>query len=401
MDKLLLPCILAISLITCCIEVELAVPGFPAMAHYFHVSESMIQLIIIINLLAFALAAWFYGPLSEAYGRRRLLIIANALMALGALGCMMASELSMLYVSRFIQGLGAAGNAVLVFAVIADVYQGQAAVRLLAYFNGLFTTSMAFAPVLGGMINQVIGWRGNFALLALISVLAFGLQIIKLPETIQTQKKLSLRSCLHDYMRLTRHLRFVVCAIIPSLIYACYITFVAYAPFVYMNLGCSLMKYTLLQSIIIALFAITSLSTPSIMRMMNDKQALILGLVFSAFGIWGLLFISFLGVTWPEHITLFMSFYSIGSAILYPIIFNQSMGIFPELNGVASSFVMGLRTMMMALIVWVTAWYFHGDVFEVAVVLSSILLIICSGVYFILRSPQAATESVSLKAKKL
>ncbi len=377
MSKILLPIILVMSLIPCCIEVEIAVPGFPNMAHYFHVNEAMIQYVVVVNLIALGMASWFYGPLSESFGRRKILIIANTLMMAGAIGCVFSPSLTWLYISRFIQGLGAAGNAVLVFAIIADVYKGEESVRILGIFNAIFTSLMAVAPIAGGLINRAIGWRGNFLVLAILSTLAWFAQLMFLPETKIERTVLSIKKIARDYYTLMRSIPFMIAATVPSLIYGCYITFVAFGPFLYMNhFGCSILNYTFQQAIIIATFSITSLYVDKLLRILTKEIALKLGLMFCSTGIFGLLTLGITGLATPHLITLMMSCYSIGSAICYPIVFTESMEIFPSMNGIASGFIMGLRTILMACIIWLTSLIFDGGILGVAMILSIVLSII-------------------------
>src|SRR5437868_14748147 len=110
--------LLILSLISCCIEVDISVPSFPDMAHYFQVSYVSIQLTIAVNFAGFCLASLFYGPLSDCYGRRKIMLIGNFLLLIGAAACVFATSLNILLLARFIQGLGASCSAVLVFTMI-------------------------------------------------------------------------------------------------------------------------------------------------------------------------------------------------------------------------------------------------------------------------------------------
>src|SRR3990167_8835563 len=161
MNHRFLPLLLLLSLLATCVEVDISVPGFPNIAQYFGVREGLIQLTIAYNFLGFCISALIYGPLSESYGRRRIMLFGNGLMVIGAVGCVYAPTIDILFFSRFIQGLGASTAVVLVFAMIADLYENQKAMRLIGFTNAFLSSSMAVAPVIGGFINEAIGWRGN------------------------------------------------------------------------------------------------------------------------------------------------------------------------------------------------------------------------------------------------
>ena len=126
-----LPYIFVISLITCCIEVDISVPSFPDISDYFNISDGLTQMTIAVNFLGFCLSSVIYGPLSDSYGRRSVMLVGNAIMLIGAIFCVFANTIELLLLSRFIQGFGASTSAVVVFAMIADVYETDKAAKLI------------------------------------------------------------------------------------------------------------------------------------------------------------------------------------------------------------------------------------------------------------------------------
>ncbi|WP_255453541.1 MFS transporter [Wolbachia endosymbiont of Atemnus politus] len=110
------------------IEIGISVPSFPDIVRYFDVSEGRIQLTIAYNFLGFCIGGLFLGPLSECYGRRRIMIIGNTLLLIGAVGCVFSPSVFWLLISRFIQGTGVS-TSVVVFAIVADSYKGDEAVK--------------------------------------------------------------------------------------------------------------------------------------------------------------------------------------------------------------------------------------------------------------------------------
>ena len=249
---MLLP-LLILSIIACCIEVEISVPGFPEMARYFEVSDSLIQLTIAYNFLGFCLAGLFYGPLSESFGRRKIMIIGNAFLLTGAAGCVFAPGFDWLLFSRFIQGIGASTSAVVAFAMIADVYQGEKAAKLIGIMNSILTTLMAVAPVAGGFINKAVGWRGNYGAVAVICLISWILLLLLLPETKKDPQAFDLKKVMKDYRRLLSCGKFITFSVVPSLLYSTYMSFVACGSFLYMEtFDLSIMAYTLHLGSIVA-----------------------------------------------------------------------------------------------------------------------------------------------------
>ncbi len=134
-----LPFIFVISLLTCCIEIDISVPSFPDISRYFNISDSLTQMTVAVNFLGFCLSSIVYGPLSDCYGRRNVMLIGNAIMLIGAIFCVFVNSIEMLLLSRFVQGFGASTSAVIVFAMIADVYDRNKAAKIIGIMNSLIT----------------------------------------------------------------------------------------------------------------------------------------------------------------------------------------------------------------------------------------------------------------------
>ena len=105
-----LPLLLVISLLTCCVEVDISVPSFPDISDYFNISDGLTQMTVALNFFGFCLSSVVYGPLSDSFGRRKVMIIGNAIMMLGACGCAFAPNIEFLLCSRLLQGIGAGNN---------------------------------------------------------------------------------------------------------------------------------------------------------------------------------------------------------------------------------------------------------------------------------------------------
>ena len=101
-NKALLPWVLITSLITACIEIDLSVPGFPAMADYFMADVTDIQWTLNINFIGFCVACLIFGPLSDSYGRRKTIIFGFLMFSIGGFGCVLTDSLPLFYCFRFI-----------------------------------------------------------------------------------------------------------------------------------------------------------------------------------------------------------------------------------------------------------------------------------------------------------
>ncbi len=381
---MLLPFLLILSLIAKFIEIDISVPSFPDMVRYFNVSEGTIQLTIAYNFLGFCIGGLFFGPLSECYGRRRIMIIGNTLLLIGAVGCIFAPSIFWLLISRFVQGIGVS-TSVVVFAIVADSYKGDEAVKFIGIMNSVLTVVMAIAPVLGSFINEIVGWRGNYATVAILCLISWVLLLLALPETKKDRDIFSLKKMMKDYRKLLSSPRFVTLSLMSSLFSAAYMSFITCGPFLYMKtFGLSSTIYALHQGAIVGCFSLISLFAGKILQKLGAIKCVISGTSVVAIG--SLLLVIF-SIIVPHSfylVTLSMIIFSIGCATFQPVIFNASINVFPEIKGTASSAVSFIRAFIMAIFIGLTSYVYNGQAISVAVlVLSAIVLELVFTVYLL------------------
>lgn len=356
--------LLMISMINSCIELEISAPSFPDIMNYFSVSESEVGLTITYNLLGFCFASLFYGPLSDSYGRRKIMIIGNGILSIGALGCVISSSIEWLLVARFIQGVGAASSAVIVPAIISDVYTSEKSTKLYGIMNTVFSSIMGLSPVMGGVLNNVIGWRGNYGFVASICVISWVLLYSWLPETKSSRDCLRLSKIIKDYKKLLSSFVFLGAAAMPSLSYGCYMAFVAIAPFIYMQVfNLDILTYTYHQAVIVFFFSLTSFFAGRIISILGVKRSINISLVVYMVSSILMLF------AWsPYSLTISSCIFSIGAAILYPIVFARSVEIFPEIKGTAASAIMSARYLLCSAVTGAASYFYDGKVIDLALV---------------------------------
>lgn len=369
--------LLILSIIACCIEIDISVPSFPDMAAYFSASEMQIQMTIAYNFLGFCFAALFYGPLSESFGRRRLMIIGNACLLLGAAGCAFSPSIQFLWVARFLQGIGAATSAVLVFAIVADVYKGSEATKIIAVMNAIITVCMAIAPVSGAFINEAIGWRGNYGVVALISLVSWCLLVIFLPETKPEVRPFKPIDIWLDYKKILSSIPFLCASFIPTLMYSAFLSFVASASFLYIDtFGLSIRMYALHQGFIVAAFSLVSLYSNSVIVRYGAKQCVLAAIIIAPILSTVFILVTLFDPHSPYLITGIMSLYCVCFAVCYPAIFSRSMEIFPEIKGTASSAIMGMRAFISSAFLVLSGYLYNGEPFRVALVGSLAILLV-------------------------
>src|SRR5438552_11376055 len=144
------------------LSIDMFLPSLPAIAHGFSAPPATAQLTVTLFLATLAACQLVYGPLSDRFGRRWVLIGGLGLYATAGLVCASASTMGTLIAARVLQALGAASGPVVARAVVRDLYERERAARVLAYMGTAQALTPILAPVLGGYIHEGLGWRAVF-----------------------------------------------------------------------------------------------------------------------------------------------------------------------------------------------------------------------------------------------
>lgn len=172
------------------LSMDLYLPAFPQLADDLQATEGAVQLTLTADVLGLVVGQLVLGPLSDARGRRRLLIGSTVVCAVASLLCAVAPSVWFLTVVRFVQGLSGGGGIVLARAVAADLTSGVAAARLFSLFMTLSSVAPIAAPVLGGVLLAWWGsWRPMFVVLAVISAVLAAATWRLLPETLPPERR--------------------------------------------------------------------------------------------------------------------------------------------------------------------------------------------------------------------
>jgi DHA1 family bicyclomycin/chloramphenicol resistance-like MFS transporter len=149
------------------------------------------QFIITLFIFGMVFGEIFFGPLSDALGRKRAILIGLAIYALGAVIAMTAGSLEMILVGRFVQGIGVSGPKIASRALIRDLYEGEAMSRILSFIMMVFILTPMLAPALGQLVLTVADWRAIFfAFLALAALVGAWMQL-RQPETLPPSRRLA------------------------------------------------------------------------------------------------------------------------------------------------------------------------------------------------------------------
>ncbi len=169
--------------------IDLYLPAFPSVAAAFRAPDALVQLTLTATTVGFALGQLFIGPWSDKVGRRTPLLIATGLHVVASFGVAFAPTIETLAVLRVIQGIGAAGGAVVAMAIVRDLFGGQPLVRMLSRLALVSGLAPIIAPVIGSQLLRVMEWRGIFVALTAYGAVVLVIAALLIVETLPPEAR--------------------------------------------------------------------------------------------------------------------------------------------------------------------------------------------------------------------
>ena len=236
---------------------------------------------MIAYMITLGVAQLFYGVFSDNYGRKKAILVSFVIAILGFIVSALSQNIAMLYVGRILTALGTAGCPVIARALISDICTDSIHVKkAFSYFSMSSQCSPAFAPILGGAIQQYADWHWSFVALAVINIVAFLILFMILPETHRIpQAKKILSEQVKVYWELLGLRRFMFFNFFSSLMFVFTIGFYSLTPFVFKALGLAPIENGLFYGIYAIGLVAGSLGLATVFSKMNSEKTFFWGLV--------------------------------------------------------------------------------------------------------------------------
>ncbi len=170
-------------------SIDTYLPSFPAIGESLGATPVEVQQTLTAYLIPFAIMALWHGAISDALGRRRVILVSLALFTLASAGCMFATRIEHLWILRALQGMTAGAGIVISRAIVRDLFDGPSAHRLMSHITMMFAIAPAIAPVIGGRLQFSFGWRSIFAFMVVASIALWFACWRLLPETLPRDRR--------------------------------------------------------------------------------------------------------------------------------------------------------------------------------------------------------------------
>lgn len=323
------------------ISTSIYVPSMPSLVTVYETTPERVNLTLSVYLAGFALSQLIYGPLSDRYGRRRVLMSGLALYFLASLACVMATSIEALVVGRFVQALGACAGPVLGRAIVRDVYGRERAAKAMSYIGVAFAISPGVTPMIGGYLQVWFGWQASFWFLTGVAVAITGAVALLLEETNPGGGRgVRPRDLMRTYRILLADRVFLGYALAVGFIFAGLMTYTALSPFVFIRLlGIAPHHYGLLAGINVVGFLAGSLAAGRLTTRLGTSHMVFVGTLFGFVGGASMVVLALLGRFDVYVILGPMALFLAGMGITFPNGMAGAMAPYPRAAGAASALV--------------------------------------------------------------
>lgn len=208
-------------------------PVLPEMTGYFHTTPALASMSLTAGMIGLAAGQLFIGPLTDKYGRKRILVGSMLLFVVASLLCIFSGDIFMFNAMRVLQGQAGAGGIVIAKSMSADMYTGRELASFMALLGAINGIAPVCAPVVGGLMAGVTSWTGVFAV-----ILAVGLVLMVcsmfLPETLQPANRIrkSVIKVYGNLFRVFRNSRFTLSVMAEMACFFMFFAYIASSPFI-------------------------------------------------------------------------------------------------------------------------------------------------------------------------
>lgn len=319
---------------------DLYLPSLPSIGRAFSVGVGETQLTLSVFLIGFALSQLIYGPLSDRFGRRPVMLTGIAVFLLASIFCAFAWSLESLLVGRLLQSLGICAGPVLGRAVVRDAWGAERSARILSYTGSAMALAPAVGPIIGGFLEAAFGWRSNFFALSFLAVALLACVFLRLPETNLRPDPMALRPLriAGNFLVLMRHRSYLGYVLVGALSYAGLFVFISDSSFLLIgDLGLSPQAYGLSFAAVIGGFILGSFVSGRFGERFGRDRMLALGVIAAALAAFLGIGLALSGVLTVWSVVGASTLFFLSSGFILPNAVAGALRHYPHMAGAASS----------------------------------------------------------------
>ena len=321
------------------IAMTICLPSMQEWGQIFQATQAEVQLTFSFYAVTYGGVQLLYGPLSDRYGRKHVLLIGLLLALIGSVLCALATDLFVLSMGRAVQGAGSAAGMVIGRSMVQDLFQGAERTRVMAYIGMALGLCPPVASIIGGQIHVHLGWQGNFVLIALVSAVLIWTTWRGLPVLVQATAHDThwLDHMMAAYKRLVREKDFLLYVVILAMTTSTFYIFLAGAPIVLSAYGVGPEGVGWYIMFVPITYIAGNFITSHLIHRVGEQRMMMLGQVAAMSALGLLLVLGWSGVNSPWAFTLPLMLLGLGHGFLNPPALAGTVGVIPALAGSAAA----------------------------------------------------------------
>jgi len=317
-------------------------PNFPYIESDFGETPVRMQQLLTLYFVPFAVMMLMHGTLSDSFGRRRIIMFGMGAYALAALVGAVAQSFEMLLLGRVLQGLSAGAGTIVGRAIVRDLYADREAQRALALVTIIFGIAPGVAPIIGGWIGHLWGWRAVYGFLSLLAAVLFLVTYVWLPETLPAARRvpLSFAAIGRGFVDALKSARFVLLVCAYGFNFAGFFIYIVSAPsFGFRILGLERTEFVWIFGPAIIGMIVGSFISARLAGRLNSMATVLLAyLLMGGWAAFNVYYHAQHAATLPMSVLPVFG-YTLGLGIAMPCITLQVLDLMPDRRGLASSMI--------------------------------------------------------------
>ena len=322
------------------ISTSIYIPSMPFLVEDLDATPKAVNLTLSVFLYGFAVGQLIYGPLSDRFGRRPVLLAGVGLYLAASFACIFAPSIDALIAGRLVQGMTACAGPVLGRAVVRDIYGPERTVKAMAYIGMALAVSPAVAPIIGGYLQLWFGWRSTFVFLSLVGAVILAAVSSLLDETSprDEQRPLNLGELARSYGALVVDRGYWGYTLAVAFVFSGLMAFTAGSPFVFIDvLGLPPQQFGMLAIVNVVGFVAGSFAAGRLTARFGLDRLMLVGVGLCLLGGGSMAAIAVTGHIGITGIIAPMAVFTAGMGIVLPNGIAGALAPFPQTAGAASA----------------------------------------------------------------
>lgn len=321
-------------------SMDVYLPSMPSMVTALNTDAGLVQLTMSVFVLGYALSMLVYGPLTDRFGRRGVLIGGVMLYVAASIACTMATTIEMLIGFRLVQAVGACVGPVVGRAMVRDMHGVEGTTKIFAYVAAAMSLTPVLAPFLGGYLEIWFGWRANFVFMSALGTLVLIAALGIIRETHHTRDPATLRPrrIAGNYLFLATRRLFLGYALSQAVMFGGVFCFIVGSSFVLIDLvGARPEAFGALFASVAIVFGVGSLIASRLLHRLGVDRTALIGIGIFATGASTMLGLALAGILNEAAIIVPMMICACGTGLAQPVFTAGAVAHYPQMAGTAAA----------------------------------------------------------------